>query len=214
MSWLELEVDRIEALSAAVRRAVDNGLDAQEENRQLRWLLYRLLHSGTWTDCALEFEQDYGKELESEVLALFNGVANDEGVTQEAKAPVPPLPDWVEISGLIDRGEQPNPLEAFIYEQEPAGSDSSATFRETLQAALVWYSGQVYALQGHLDALQRVADEQTKLIPDLLMRAHGLEGVLQRIAGLAEIGQQFPTAANFKNIRQHVLRALGNKESD
>jgi hypothetical protein len=45
------------------------------------------------------------------------------------------LPDWETINRKRDAGETLNPLEQFVYENEPAGGDD-VVFREALLAAI------------------------------------------------------------------------------
>lgn len=47
------------------------------------------------------------------------------------------LPTWTECSHTVDHGDrQLNPLEQFVFDNEPAGHEQEALFREQLQAAL------------------------------------------------------------------------------
>lgn len=74
------------------------------------------------------------KQIASVIVA---GRAIEQAVLSKLRAAVAEeLPHWEEISAKLERDETLTPLELFIHENEPAGSDAADAWRDQLAAAL------------------------------------------------------------------------------
>ena len=51
------------------------------------------------------------------------------------------MPTWEELDEQVDRYEELNPLEQFIYDNEPASRVDSDKFRNGLRTAIAWVEG-------------------------------------------------------------------------
>jgi hypothetical protein len=51
------------------------------------------------------------------------------------------LPEWSELSIRVDAGDELDPVEQFIYDNEPCVYDEAEVFRKSFQEALYFFGG-------------------------------------------------------------------------